>query len=204
MIATGTRIARLGVPGEERLVGRGVSECASCDAPLLRGRTTVVAGGGDSAMQEALTLAAHVDRVIMLERGESLTGQASYQAEIASNPKIEVRLGQEIVEILGDDTVTGVRMRDTSGGESEQETAAVFAFTGLVPDSGLVQGIAPLDPTGRIRVDAAMRTPVRGLAAAGNVRQGSPHRAAAAMGDGAAAAVTLDRYLATGAWRDPD
>ena len=204
VIATGTRVARLGVPGEERLVGRGVSECASCDAPLLCGKTTVVAGGGDSAMQEALTLAAHVDKVILLERGAALTGQASYRAQVASNPKIEMRLGQEIVEILGEGAVTGVRVKDTSGDESELETAAVFAFTGLVPHADLVKGIAPFDATGRIRVDAAMRTPVRGLTAAGNVREGSPHRAAAAMGDGAAAAVALDRYLATGAWRDPD
>lgn len=205
VIATGTALAKLGVPGEERLVGRGVSECASCDAPLLRGKTTVVAGGGDSAMQEALTLADHVGKVIMLERGDALTGQASYRDLVTSNPKIEVRFGQEIVEVLGDDGVTGVRIRDTaSGAETEQETAAVFAFVGLAPNAGLVRGMAPLDASGRIRVDAAMRSPVKGLAAAGNVRQGSPHRAAAAMGDGAAAAVALDRYLATGEWRDLD
>ena len=205
VIATGTALAKLGVPGEERLVGRGVSECASCDAPLLRGKVTVVAGGGDSAMQEALTLADHVDKVIMLERGEGLSGQASYQDLVTSNPKIEIRFGQEIAEILGEDGVTGVRVRDTAtGAESEQDTAAVFAFVGLVPNSDLVRGTAPLDVSGRIRVDAAMRSPVKGLAAAGNVRQDSPHRAAAAMGDGVAAAVALDRYLATGAWRDPD
>jgi thioredoxin reductase (NADPH) len=205
VIATGTALARLGAPGEDRLVGRGVSECASCDAPLLRGKTTVVAGGGDSAMQEALTLAEHVGKVIMLERGPALTGQASYRDQVTSNPKIEIRFGQEIAEILGEDAVTGVRLKDVaSGAESDEETAAVFAFVGLVPRTGLVGGIAPLDSTGRIRVDAAMRTPVKGLAAAGNVRQGSPHRAAAAMGDGAAAAVALDRYLASGEWRDPD
>ena len=200
VIATGTALAKLGVPGEERLVGRGVSECASCDAPLLRGKTTVVAGGGDSAMQEALTLAAQVQQVIMLERGEVLTGQQSYQDEVAANPKIEIRFGQEIAEVLGEDGVTGVRVRDALGAESVLETAAVFAFIGLRPNTDLVSGIAPLDSTGRIRVDAAMRTSAKGLAAAGNVRQGSPNRAAAAMGDGAAAAVALDRYLATGEW----
>ena len=204
VIATGTALAKLGVPGEERLVGRGVSECASCDAPLLRGKTTVVAGGGDSAMQEALTLAAHVQQVIMLERGGALTGQRSYQDEVFANPKIEIRFGQEIAEILGEDGVTGVRVRDASGAESELATAAVFAFIGLKPNTSLVDGMAPLDGAGRIRVDAAMRTSVKGLAAAGNVRQGSPHRAAAAMGDGAAAAVALDRYLATGEWPGPD
>ena len=204
VIATGTSLAKLGVAGEERLVGRGVSECASCDAPLLRGKTTVVAGGGDSAMQEALTLSAHVDKVILLERGEALTGQASYQDQVTADPKIEIRFGQEIAEILGDNAVTGVTVRDASGAESQQETEAVFAFVGLVPNSGLVDGIAPLDASGRIRVDAAMRSEVKGLAAAGNIRQGSPHRAAGAMGDGAAAAVALDRYLSTGEWRDPD
>lgn len=200
VIATGTSLAKLGVEGEERLAGRGVSECASCDAPLLRGKTTVVAGGGDSAMQEALTLAEHVAKVIMLERGEALTGQASYRDQVTSNPKIEIRFGQEVAEVLGDDGVTGVRTR---AGE-EIETAALFAFVGLIPNAGLVADITPLDASGRIEVDAAMRTPLKGLAAAGNVRQGSPHRAAAAMGDGAAAAVALDRYLATGEWRDPD
>ena len=201
VIATGTSLARLGAPGEERLIGRGVSECASCDAPLLRGKTTVVAGGGDSAMQEALTLAAHVDKVIMLERGPALTGQKSYQDEVAAHPNIEVRFGQEILEILGEDGVTGVRVRDAgSGAESQLATAAVFSFVGLTPNNGLVEGLAPLDASGRIRVDASMRTPVKGLTAAGNVRQGSPHRAASAMGDGASAAVALDRYLATGEW----
>ena len=204
VIATGTSIAKLGVPGEERLVGRGVSECASCDAPLLRGKTAVVAGGGDSAMQEALTLAEHLEKVIMLERGPALTGQASYRDQVTSNPKIEIRVGQEIAEILGEDGVTGVRVREESGDETVQESSAVFAFVGLVPNTGLVQGLAPLDETGRLVVDAAMRSPVKGLAAAGNVRQGSPHRAAAAMGDGAAAAVALDRYLAAGAWCDPN
>ncbi len=204
VIATGARFAKLGVPGEERLVGRGVSECASCDAPLLRGKTTVVAGGGDSGLQEALTLAAHVDKVILLERGQALTGQASYRQEVAANPKIELRFGQEIVEILGEAAVTGVRIRDRGGAETEEQTAAVFAFVGLAPNSGLVEGVAPLDGAGRLRVDAAMRSPVKGLAAAGNVREGSPHRAAAAMGDGATAALALDRYLATGEWREAD
>jgi thioredoxin reductase (NADPH) len=205
VIATGTALAKLGVPGEARLAGRGVSECASCDAPLLRGRTAVVAGGGDSAMQEALTLAAYLQQVVMLERGPGLTGQQSYRDEVTANPRIDIRFGQEIAEILGEDGVAGVRIRDAaSGAESELETAAVFAFVGLVPNTALVDAIAPLDGSGRIRVDAAMRTPVKGLAAAGNVRQGSPHRAAAAMGDGAAAAVALDRYLASGAWPGPD
>jgi thioredoxin reductase (NADPH) len=201
VIATGTALARLGVPGEERLIGRGVSHCASCDAPLLRGRDVVVAGGGDSAMQEALTLADYVARIVMLEKGEALGGQKSYRERVEANPKIEVRLHATVTEIGGEDAVTYVRVKDlASGAEADLETAAVFPCAGLVPQSELVKGLFTLDATGRICVDAAMRTGARGVCAAGNVRQGSPHRAAGAMGDGAAAAIAIDRYLASGQW----
>jgi len=204
VIATGTELAKLGVPGEARLEGRGVSHCASCDAPLLRGRVVVVVGGGDSGLQEALTLAEHVSKVILLERAEALSGQAAYREQVEANARIEVRLGVEPVEILGEDAVAGVRVKAVSdGAEAELEAAAVFAFTGLVPSAALAGGLAPLDGSGRIRVDCAMRTQAEGLCAAGDVRQGSSCRAAGAMGDGAAAAVALDRYLATGQWRDP-
>ncbi len=204
VIATGTALARLDVPGEKRLVGRGVSHCASCDAPLLRNRIVVVAGGGDTAMQEALTLAEHVAKVVMLERGERLTGQAAYRERVEAEPKIEVRCNTVVTEIGGDDAVTHVRVRDLAGGsESELETAAVFPCAGLVPNTDLVRDLLALDASGRINVDPAMRTEARGVCAAGNVRQGSPHRAAGAMGDGAAAAIAIDHYLATAQWRDP-
>src|SRR5262245_25324234 len=118
VIATGTALAKLGVPGEERLGGKGVSQCASCDAPLLRGRTTVVVGGGDSGMQEALTLVEHVGKVVLLERGDALAGQASYRERVGANPKIELRFGAVVKEILGDDTVSALRI---AGREGEEE-----------------------------------------------------------------------------------
>jgi len=201
VIATGTALAKLGVPGEERLFGKGVSECASCDAPLLRNKVAVVAGGGDSAMQEALTLAEHVAKVVIIERGDTLTGQASYRDRILAHAKIEIGFGATIVSIIGDDSVSHVRIKAVAtGAESELATAGVFACVGLVPNTALFRTLVALDATGRIVVDAAMRTPAPGICAAGNVRQGSPHRAAGAMGDGAAAAVAIDRYLATGEW----
>ena len=201
VIATGTALANLGVPGEERLFGNGVSECASCDAPLLRDKVAVVVGGGDTAMQETLTLAEHVARVVMIERSDALTGQASYRDRIGANAKVEVRYGATVTEVAGDQTVSHVRLKDLgSGAESNLETAAIFVCVGLVPNTGLIRGLVPLDPTGRLVVDAAMRSPVKGICAAGNLRAGSPHRAAAAMGDGSTAALAIDRYLATGEW----
>lgn len=201
VIATGTSLAKLGVPGEERFAGRGVSQCASCDAPLLRNKTAVVVGGGDSGLQEALTLAEHVAKVVLLERGRSLSGQASYRERVNAHPKIELKLGIVVAEILGDQVVRAVRIAAAGGGAATELAAdAVFAFPGLVPNTGLARGLAVLDSTGRIAVDGALHTSVRGICAAGNVRQGSPHRAASAMGDGAAAAIALDRYLGTGEW----
>lgn len=203
VVATGTALARLGVPGEERLTGSGVSHCASCDAPLLRNKIAVVVGGGDSGMQEALTIAEHAAKVLILDHGDALTGQAGYRARILDHPRIDVRFGVALTEILGDLTVSHVRIRElATGAEEELETAAVFPCIGLVPNTDLVRGLLPFDATGRIRVDAALRTVLPGLCAAGNVREASPHRAAGAMGDGAAAALAIERYLATGSWRD--
>jgi thioredoxin reductase (NADPH) len=202
VIATGSAIAKLGVPGEERLVGKGVSQCASCDAPLLRNRTTAVVGGGDSGMQEALTLAEHVGKVVLLERGAALTGQASYRERVNAHPKIELRFGIVVAEILGDDAVRALRIKER-GAESELATDAVFGFPGLVPSTDVVRSLVALDASGQIAVDAELRTTARGICAAGNVRWGSSNRAAGAMGDGAAAATALDRYLESGKWRAP-
>jgi thioredoxin reductase (NADPH) len=205
IVATGTERAALGVPGETRLQGKGVSHCASCDAPLLRNQVAVVVGGGDSGMQEALTLAEHVAKVVILERGDALTGQSAYRDQVRAEATIESRFGVVVSEILGESGVTHLRIKDVATGEeSDLAAAAVFACIGLVPNTKLLGGIVPLDASGRIRVDAAMRTRAAGLCAAGNVRGASPHRAAGAMGDGATAAIAIDKYLATGRWRDPD
>jgi thioredoxin reductase (NADPH) len=201
VIATGSALAKLGVPGEDRLFGKGVSECASCDAPLLRNKVAVVAGGGDSGMQEALTLAEHAAKVVIIERGDALTGQASYRDRIGAHNKIEVRLGATVTEVIGDEAVRGLRIKAVgTGAESELAADGFFACVGLVPNTEPFRNLVPLDATRRICVDAAMRTPAPGLCAAGNVRQDSPHRAAGAVGDGATAALAIDRYLTTGAW----
>jgi len=202
VIATGTTLKSLGVPGEEQLRGKGVSHCASCDAPLLRGRIVGVVGGGDSALQEALTLAQHTARVIILHRGSAFSAQAAYVQQVLENPKIEVRFGTIVEEAVGNGGLTGVRTRSVSDGKAgDVELAGLFVYVGLAPATMWLDGALTLDAAGRIAVDSDLRTTQRGLFAAGTVRAGSAGRAASAAGDGAAAALSVERYLTDGTWR---
>jgi thioredoxin reductase (NADPH) len=201
ILATGTSLKALNVPGEERLKGKGVSHCASCDAPLLKNRRVVVAGGGDSALQEALTLAGHASGVTVVHHGE-LTAQRSFRTRAESHPKIEFRAGSEVIEVLGADAVTGARVRATSGdGVQDLEAAAVFVYIGLAPCTALVGSLMSLSKSGHVPTDAALRTSRRGLFAAGTVRAGAAGRAVAAAGEGTRAALAADEFLRTGVWQ---
>ena len=201
ILATGATLKELGVAGEARLRGKGVSQCASCDAPLVRNRPVAVVGGGDSALQDALTLAETSSRVTVLVRGEKLSAQLAYRKRVAEHPKIEIRYNAVVEEILGADKVSGVRIRDAARGAAvELEVAALFVYIGLQPNTAFLNGPIKLDPSGRIPVDGRMRTELRGVFAAGIARSGSAGRAAASAGDGTAAAIAADRYLADGDW----
>jgi thioredoxin reductase (NADPH) len=154
-------------------------------------------------MQEALTLAEFASRVIILDRGLALAGQAVYRDRVAAQSKIEVRANTVVEEILGDATVSGVRIRDMSGGTaSDLEASGVFVYIGLQPNAAFARGRLTLDDTGRILTDGWMRTELPGVCGAGTVRSGSFGRAASSAGDGATAAIAIDRYLADGTWRE--
>jgi thioredoxin reductase (NADPH) len=201
VIATGTTTRALGIPGEERLRGKGVSHCASCDAPLMRARNVGVVGGGDSALQEALTLAQHAARVIVLHRGTAFSAQAAYCRSVREHPKIDVRFDTIVEEVIGNGALTGVRTRSVSDAKTADiELAGLFVYVGLEPVTAWLNHLIDLDSSGRIPTDTAMRCRQAGLFAAGTVRSGSAGRAAAAAGDGATAAVTADRYLKDGKW----
>lgn len=203
ILATGAALRELGVPGEEALRGKGVSQCASCDAPLLRERAVVVAGGGDSALQEALTLAEHCSAVTIVHHGPAFTAQAAYRALAEAHPKITAVADSEVSEILGQDAVSGARIRHTGSGEaSELDCDAVFVFVGLQPDTAYLEDRSLLDDAGYIVTDTTMRTPAPGLLAAGTLRAGNAGRAAASAGDGATAAIAADRYLSGGEWAE--
>lgn len=200
ILATGSTLKELGVSGETRLRGKGVSQCASCDAPLVRNQTVAVVGGGDSALQEALTLAEFASRVIILHRGAALSAQATYRDRASAHPKIEIRCGIVVDEVLGENKVSGVRARDASGAIADLAVAALFVYIGLQPSTAFLQGRMKLDPSGRIPTDGRMRTELPGVFAAGVVRSGSPGRAVASAGEGATASVAADRYLADLDW----
>jgi thioredoxin reductase (NADPH) len=201
IVASGSRPRALGVPGEARLAGRGVSHCASCDGPLHGGRTVAVVGGGDSALLEALVLTEYAARVVVLHRGTAFSAQQTYQQRVLAHPAVEVRYGATVAEILGDDVVSGIRLRDgATGTESRLDLAGVFVYVGLEPNTSCLDGLGVLDGQGRVLTDAWMRTARPGLLAAGDVRADSAAQAVSAAGDGATAAIAAHRYLLDGAW----
>lgn len=201
ILAMGAKLLKLGVAGEEKFTGRGVSHCASCDGPLLRGKVAIVAGGGDSAMQEAITLAAHVAKVVLVERSDALTGQTPYVDAVTAHPAIEILTGHEVTAILGSDRLERVQLTNTASGEvSEIEAQGLFAFVGLEANLAPAGDLVALDPAGRIAVDGSLRTSAKGVFAAGNLRSGNAWRAAAGMGDGATAAIAANEYCKNGAW----
>jgi thioredoxin reductase (NADPH) len=191
-----SRLKELGLPGEKRLQGKGVSHCASCDGPLYGGQTVGVVGGGDSALQEALTLANHAARVILFHRRSDFSAQWAFQHKVFSRSKIVVRYGTVVEEILGEDTVTGVRVRDLATGNVAQlDLAAVFVYVGLEPNTAFLRSIVRLSETGHIPTDLWMRTELPGLYAAGDIRQDSAAQAITSAGEGAVAAIAAFRYV---------
>ncbi|MGH6981295.1 MAG: FAD-dependent oxidoreductase, partial [Stellaceae bacterium] len=203
VLATGAGLKRLGVPGEDRLMGKGVSHCASCDAPLLRGKNAVVIGGGDSACQEALTLAESCAHVTLLHRGAELSAQRAYRDGVTQLPNVEIKFNHVAEEILGESGVIGVRVRERQGNAAaEIEAAGVFIFVGREPATAYLNGAITLARDGRIPTDAAMRTALTSVAVAGAVRAGWAGRASSSSGDGAAAAIAIADYLRHDRWRD--
>jgi thioredoxin reductase (NADPH) len=197
VLATGTRPRSLGIEGEEHLAGRGVSHCASCDGPLFRGRTVGVVGGGDSALQEALTLSEHAARVLVFHRGAGLRAQETYASRVDAHDAIDVRLHAEVEAILGESSVEGLRVRDLESGLTEDiGVSGVFVYVGAEPETDVFGAHVQLDSDGRIVTDTTLSAGLPGLFAAGDVRSGSSGQAVAAAGDGAAAAMAAHRYLA--------
>ena len=195
IVAAGSSMRALGIPGEEQFVGRGVSHCASCDAPFFVGKEVCVVGGGDSALDEAAVLAGSgVGRVTLVHRGAAFSAQQVAVTRLAEFSNIDTLFSTEIEEIVGAETVSGVRLR-ADGSVRDQPVSGVFIFVGLEPNTAFVAGTLDLDASGHIVVDAHLQTSVSGVYAAGDIRQSSARQLITAAGDGAAAAVHAARYL---------
>ena len=196
IIATGSKLKNLGVPGEEKLMGRGVSHCASCDGPLYDGQVVGVAGGGDSALQEALTLANFAEQVLLFHNSEKFSAQNSYRERVLDNSKIIPRYQSAIEEILGDDVVAGVRVRNVASGElSQVDLTGLFLYVGLQPNTEFLRSVLKLSDTGHVPTDTSMKTARDGLYAVGDIRQDSASQAITSAGDGATAAIAAYRYI---------
>jgi thioredoxin reductase (NADPH) len=196
IVAAGSALRPLGVPGEERFLGKGVSHCASCDGALFAGLDVCVIGGGDSALDEALVLAEHASGVKLLHRGAQLDAQQTLRDRVAATDKIELALDTVVEEIVGENAVTGVRVRDAKTGRTRLEASrGVFVYVGLEPNTAFVRGVLALDPAGHIETDINMRTSLAGVFAAGDIRAHSVAQLAAAAGDGATAAISAFRYV---------
>jgi thioredoxin reductase (NADPH) len=196
IVAAGSTLRTLGIPGEEELNGRGVSNCATCDGPMFMGETVGVVGGGDSAVEEALTLTEYVDKVLLFHRRDQLRAQEALQQRLLNNPKVEVLWDTVVEAVLGEDTVSGVRARNlTTNEESVIDLSGLFVYVGLEPNSQLVGGLVELDNAGHIPVNLSMETSVPGLYAAGDLRQNSASQLVSSAGDGATAAIAAFNHI---------
>ena len=201
IIASGSGPLKLGVEGEERLAGKGISECASCDGPLFSGGRIGVVGGGDSALQESLELINFSPNIHIFHRGTEFSGQESYRQRVEESDQIQVSFNTVIEEILGEEKLEGVRVCDVESGDSrEVELDGLFVYVGSHPHTEFLPPDLKLDDVGRIPTDIWMRTELPGLLAAGDVRSDSASQAVTAAGDGATAALAAHHYLWSGEW----
>ncbi|MGZ4147286.1 MAG: thioredoxin-disulfide reductase [Actinomycetota bacterium] len=196
IIATGASAKWLGIPGEEKLRGRGVSACATCDGFFFRDRELVVVGGGDTAMEEATFLTKFASRVTIVHRREEFRASRIMQDRVMANPKIGVTWNAVLEEIVGDDAVTGVRLRDVRTDEtSEVATDGVFMAIGHTPNTSLFQGQLELANGYVVVREPTTRTSVPGVFAAGDVTDVIYRQAVTAAGQGCKAAIDAERFL---------
>jgi len=201
LIATGSTYRMTGAPGEGDLIGAGIHFCATCDGPFYRGANQlVVLGGGNSGLEEGLFLTQFVDKVTIVQRADRLTANKLLQDKVMVTRRMEVLLNREVVEFRPKDDGSGklgaVVLEDRESGVTEElHPAGAFVFIGLDPNTGFVKGSVDLDDRGLIMTDMGLQTSMPGVFAAGDVRSGSTKQLASAVGEGAAAAIGIRRYL---------
>lgn len=204
IITAGRSPKKLGIPGEDKFTGRGVSYCATCDAPLFRDRRILVVGGGDAAIEESLHLASFASRVTVVHRRSELRASDYLQERAKANPRIDFLFNSELTELRGDDVLTSaVVLNNITGEKQEVPVSGVFLYVGNVPNTGFLPPEIELDENGYIKTDSNLETTVPGVFAAGDVRSGSRKQVICAAAEGAMAAMNAQRYLESTGARKP-
>lgn len=198
IIATGADPRNLGLPGEQALVGRGISHCAACDGMFYRGKTVVVVGGGNTAAADALQLSRICEKVIVVHRRDILRASKVYHQPLLNAPNVEFRWNSTVSELIQNGRLTGVKVQNLiSGEEAEIPCDGLFVSIGRQPNSGLVQGQLELDEAGYIAADESTATSLPGVFAVGDVRTKTVRQIVTAAADGAIAAHYAEEYLAS-------
>ncbi|RLB41231.1 MAG: thioredoxin-disulfide reductase [Deltaproteobacteria bacterium] len=196
ILASGANPRKLGIPGEELLTGKGVSYCATCDGPFYRDLEVAVIGGGDTAVEEALFLTKFATRVYLIHRRDQLRATKILQERVMENDKVKIIWNTVPLEILGDKAVEAIELKNVK--TSEQSTLkiqGVFIFIGYEPNTQVLQGLIELDELGFIKTNAIMETSVPGVFAAGDIRSKNLRQISTAVGEGATAAFSAEKYL---------
>ena len=196
IIAVGATPRRLGIPGEETMIGKGVSFCATCDGFFFREKDVVVIGGGDSALEEGLFLTRFAKRVRIIHRRDELRAGEALKKRAFANEKIEFVWDTIPESILGQEKVTGLRVKNVKSGEmTDLETDGVFIFIGHIPQSSMFAGQLELDDMGYLKTDERMMTSVPGVFAAGEIQDSIYRQIATSVGQGTSAAMMAERWL---------
>jgi len=196
IIASGAHWNKLGVPGEEKLIGKGVSFCATCDGPLCKGKDVVVVGGGDKAVEEAIFLTRFASKVTIIHRRDRLRAVKGLQEKLFANPKVEVKWNSVVTEISGEKLVKSVKIQDKKTKKSQTiECKLVFIFIGILPNTGFLKGVVDVDEKGFVITDQDMASSQSGIFAAGDVRKKLLYQISTAVGDGATAAFNAQKYI---------
>lgn len=197
IVASGAEPSAAGFKGELDFRGKGVSYCATCDADFFTDLDVALIGGGDSALTEALYLTKFVNRLTIIHRRDAFRGAKSIQEKILSNPKIDIAWDSIPVEVIGDEIVEGLKIRNkVTQLETLLEVNGIFVFVGLNPTCDIFKGLIEMDEKGYIKTDSEMRTNVPGVFAAGDIRQKTLRQVITAAADGAIAATAVEKYIA--------